>query len=206
MHYRAIGFDYGGVLVSLWPLMQDVSAILDVPVEELRKIFFENNTLINIDHVPYHEFWQIILRKLHKEKKSEEVAKYITAVLKQTSTIDQNMLALLDRLRSLQFKVGILSNNSREGAAKMREEGFEKRVDVCMISVEVGHQKPSPEIFQLFTQKLGVRADELIFIDDSKQSLLCAKEIGFYPILFTSYDNLVTELTSLGVLSTKSLK
>lgn len=198
VNYRAIGFDYAGVLVSIQSRMQGISEIVDLPTDELRKVYFQNNALFNINEVPYHEFWRILLRKIGKEEKSDEVLRYV--VSRETQTINNDMVALLDRLRSLKFKVGLLSNNSKGAAAKMRQEGFGEHVDVLMVSAEVGYQKPSPEIFRLFAEKLGVRTDELIFIDDSKQSLSLADEIGFHPILFTSYDNLVREFTSLGVL------
>lgn len=41
-------------------------------------------------------------------------------------------------------------------------------VDVVIDSSEVGMRKPNPAIFQLALDRLGVRADRSIFLDDSR--------------------------------------
>ena len=75
-----------------------------------------------------------------------------------------------------------------------------KHFDTIIISAEVGMSKPDPQIFQLFAQQLGVETTELIFIDDSENSLISAKEVGYTPILYTGYEELEEQLQNLGII------
>lgn len=71
--------------------------------------------------------------------------------------------------------------------------------DAVVISSEVNCQKPQPEIFEILFNKLGVKSDELIFIDDSMSSLRGAEDIGYVPILFKDNKQLIEDLSKFGV-------
>ena len=200
LNFRAIGFDYSGVIAGQPGFMGGVANLLGVPLAELKEIYFQHNRLKNVDGVPHDELWKIILGKIKREEKSAEVLAYITAKQKQVC-INTNMIELIDRLRSLGYKTSLLSNNDLEAAAKMRHDELDRHFDAMVVSAEVGYQKPSPEIFNLFIEKLEVRANELLFVDDSEQSLSLSKEIGFYPVHFKNYDDLVKTLAALVVLT-----
>lgn len=73
--------------------------------------------------------------------------------------------------------------------------------DTVDISEETGIVKPEPAAFQHLADGLGIKVNELIFIDDNASSLRKAPEIGYAPILFESAVQLRTELVELGVLS-----
>jgi len=44
-----------------------------------------------------------------------------------------------------------------------------------------------------------VSLNELVFIDDSPTSLVDAEEVGYTPILFESYEQLVADLRKLNI-------
>ncbi len=200
MNIRAIGFDYGGVIDDQPSgFMADIAEILELPLGELKKIYFNHNNLVNVDGVSYDKFWEIILEKLDKKEKSTEVLRYI--VSKQKTNINPKMVELVDRLRALGYKTGLLSNNSSENGLKIRQDKLDQHFDVVVVSAEVGYQKPSHEIFNLFIKRLGVSPSELIFIDDSEQSLRLSQEIGFHPVLFKDHDDLIGRLVSLAILT-----
>jgi epoxide hydrolase-like predicted phosphatase len=199
MKFRAIGFDYGGVIDERRGFMAGMAKILDTPLDKLKKIYYQHNQLVNVDGISYDEFWKIILDKINKKEKLAEVSNYIAA--QKEAPINPQMVELVDHLRKSGYKVGLLSNNSRENGAKMRREGLDQHFDAMVVSAEVGLQKPSLEIFELFIKKLAVSPQEMIFVDDSEQSLLLSKKIGFYPVLFQNYDGLIENLASLGILS-----
>jgi 2-haloacid dehalogenase len=72
--------------------------------------------------------------------------------------------------------------------------------DDMVISGEVRLSKPDPAIFQLLLKKIGRRAQECIFIDDSHANITTARELGFTAIQFQSPAQLEQELHSLGIL------
>src|SRR5690606_36635700 len=115
-------------------------------------------------------------------------------------SINQNVVDLIKQLRNEDYKTGLLSNNSKDGANKMRATGIDKYFDVFVVSAEAGMMKPDRKIFELFEKQLGVQLQELVFIDDANKSLSAARECGFTPILFESYEQLVGTLKKLEVL------
>jgi HAD superfamily hydrolase (TIGR01509 family) len=63
-----------------------------------------------------------------------------------------------------------------------------------VISGEVGHIKPEPEIFQILLDKIGKPAEECLFIDDSLTNTQQAQKLGFATIQFQSPQQLESNL------------
>lgn len=53
-----------------------------------------------------------------------------------------------------------------------------------IVSADVGMRKPQKEIYELALERIGKRADECCFIDNSVTNLNVAAELGILPILF----------------------
>ena len=199
MQFKAIGFDYGNVMTaSRTGYIESIASVLGLPVDKVRPVYFANNHLINIEGVSIENFAKIITEQLGVPEKAAVLIKNFKKHAEPE--IDSAMLALVDTLRSKNYKVGLLSNNRKEAGDHMRAIGLDKHFDTMIISAEVGVQKPSKQIFDLFIKKMGVSANELIFIDDSHESLKLSGEIGFHPILFKNYGLLVEQLTFLEIL------
>jgi epoxide hydrolase-like predicted phosphatase len=196
--YKAVGFDWGGVLVSSKPITEGIAAILGIPKRDLLKIYYQYNYLANVESMSYAELWTRVVTDLGHPDKVPQVLEYMA--VQQTFKLDQRMIDLVDVLKQKGFKVGLLSNNTRENGDKMRAEGLDKHFDVFLISSEIGYQKPSKGAFNLLIESLDVLPQEMIYIDDSEGSLTLAGEIGYHPILFTGYEKLKQDLTKLGVL------
>jgi putative hydrolase of the HAD superfamily len=52
-----------------------------------------------------------------------------------------------------------------------------------VISGEVGLHKPQPEIFLLAAERLGVDPAECVFVDDLRENVAGAEEVGMTAIL-----------------------
>ena len=65
-------------------------------------------------------------------------------------------------------------------------------------SCELGRIKCDPHFFEDLLMTLGVDADEVIFIDDSRDNIMAAKRAGIYGIQFMNSDQLHLELFQLG--------
>lgn len=199
MKYKAIGFDYGGVIKGLPGsfFSMRVCELLGVTKEKWSEAYFHHNKKINRGDITWPELWQLVLSKLGQPDKVDEVTKISDEVFNQP--INQPMLSLVDRLRSNGYKVGLLSNNTLEAAKKMRGQGLDRHFDVLHVSAETKLVKPEPEAFAQFARDLEVEQKELVFIDDAEKSLSTARECGFTPIQFKSYDKLIDDLQSLGI-------
>lgn len=200
MVYKAIGFDWGGVLNGRPGKFfgQKVSELLGTTHEKYLEAYFHHNKKINRGEVTWDELWSLVLTELEQPDKVQEVMKISQEF--NADSLNQNVLDLVDKLRVLGYKTGLLSNNTHEKAAIMREKGLDSHFDVFHISAETSFVKPELEAFSHLAEGLGVQLDELIFIDDAEKSLSTAEECGFTPILFESYEQLTKELTKLGIL------
>ncbi len=205
MKYRAIGFDYGGVIgaggMSGPNFNKRVCQLLDITKERYQEVYFSLNHLINLGEVStWREFWQIFLEKLGKPEQLEELMAISDEYSRKLLIINQKIVNLVDELKTKGYKTGLLSNNQVENGKALREMGLDKHFDIFHISAETKFMKPSPEAFSYFAEALDVKLQELIFIDDAPKSLSTAEQCGFTPILFESYDKLTTQLRELGVL------
>jgi HAD superfamily hydrolase (TIGR01509 family) len=71
--------------------------------------------------------------------------------------------------------------------------------DVASFSWELGIKKPTKEIFDITLQKLGVKPEEAVFIDDGEKNILKAKEYGLNGIIFKSVEQLNDELLKFNI-------
>jgi epoxide hydrolase-like predicted phosphatase len=202
---KAIGFDYGGVIggghSAGSKFTKEISQALGISTEEYRKKYFSMNYLINTGKIAtWLEFWKIFLDEIKKPEKLNEVMIISNKTSKKYQKIDEKVKNLILKLKKRGYKVGLLSNATKESAAQMRELGVNTWFDVFHVSGEIGLQKPDPKVFQNFANKLGVNISELVFIDDAEKSLSSAKKTGFTPILFTGYEDLVKNLKKMQIL------
>jgi len=200
MKYKAVGFDYGGVIKGVPGsfLSAGISSLLGVTADEYQTAYFHHNKKVNRGDITWPELWKLVLTELGHPDKVEAVMKLSNDVFDQP--INENMVDLVDTIKSRGYKVGLLSNNTIDAGKKMREIGLDKHFDVFHVSAETRLVKPEPEAFEFLAKELGVDIRELIFIDDAEKSLSTAKECGYTSILFESYDLLNTQLQELGIL------
>lgn len=201
MKYKAIGFDYGGVVNGKTGTYfnEQFLKLVDVSSEDYLKVYFSHNRKFNVDKpITERELWTLVLTDLQKLQYLDKVM-HLVLEMRISKSTNQNVIDIVAKLRNKGYKTGLLSNNSQTAANKMREDGIDKDFDVFIVSAEVGMMKPDKEIFELFANQLEVDLPELIFIDDASKSLSTADECGFTPILFESYEQLTNDLQKLEV-------
>ena len=96
------------------------------------------------------------------------------------------------------YRTGIISNSfvgarNREQAAY----GFEDMTDVIVYSHEVGMSKPDPRIYGLATERLGVRPEEMVFLDDVPLMVDAARQAGLQAVLFTTTQQAIADIETL---------
>ncbi|MGW2372894.1 HAD-IA family hydrolase [Kitasatospora sp. NPDC001683] len=69
--------------------------------------------------------------------------------------------------------------------------------DAVVLSAEHGVRKPEPEAFQVVLERLGVSAEECLFVDDSEENLVAAQRLGLTPVLGLDEDVVVRRLREL---------
>ncbi len=104
---------------------------------------------------------------------------------------------LADELRTAGIKTGILSNVFGPGVEALRSSGFYDGFDPVLLSCEVGYAKPDKQFYQMAITQLGVKPDEIIFIDDQLVCLEPAKAMGMHVILAKTPKQIVRDTKEL---------
>lgn len=111
------------------------------------------------------------------------------------------MRALLDALHG-RYRLAILSNTSRRNFAQYISErrGLKGIFDVVLSSAEEGVAKPEAAFYRLALAQLGVRPEQVLFIDDQRRNTEAAEALGIPSIVFTTPEDLREELQRRGIL------
>jgi putative hydrolase of the HAD superfamily len=191
---RAVFFDIGGILEITpdtgWRKKWDAERRFDSP--ELEAVWRAGSVgRMTIDEV---ESRLAEIFRLDRVALEAFMADLWTDYLGELNT------ELFDYFRTLRprYKTGIISN-SFVGAAEREEAryGFSAHCDLIVYSHEVGLEKPDPRIFEVALSRLGVRAEESVFLDDVATHVEAARALGVNAILYESNAQAIAELEAL---------
>ncbi len=113
--------------------------------------------------------------------------------------IPQNVTVL--RVLKEKYKVYGLTNWSAETfPIVFKRYSFFKLFDGIVISGEEKMIKPDKKIFELMLERYHLEAKHSLFIDDNKNNIQAAKEMGFNTIHILERTDLKTELHTLGLI------
>jgi 2-haloacid dehalogenase len=110
-------------------------------------------------------------------------------------------VVLLERLHARDVPLYVLSNFSAETFPHARERfAFFERFTGMVISGAEGMKKPDPRIFDLLTGRFALAPARTLFIDDRQDNVEAARDAGWQAVLFTSAEQLATDLHTLDLL------
>lgn len=91
------------------------------------------------------------------------------------------------------------NNNSARLPALEARFGFYKDFDAVVSSHEVGHTKPSKEIFEALLARVGVKPRELLYSDDNPDRLQGAKGLGIETFVYEDFEQFLAEISKFGI-------
>jgi len=106
--------------------------------------------------------------------------------------------AMVDAVRAAKragVRTGLVSNSW--GRGRYDRSAFPDLFDGVVISGEVGLRKPSPEIYSLGAERIGLAAEDCVFVDDLPGNLKPARELGMATVHHVSAEQTVPELERL---------
>ena len=111
------------------------------------------------------------------------------------------MRSLLRQLHG-RYRLAVLSNTADPRLDRLLTEelGLHGLFDVIVSSAAEGLAKPEEAIYQLALERLGVRPEEALFIDDMERNTQAAAALGMQTITFTTPEALQAELLRRGLL------
>jgi epoxide hydrolase-like predicted phosphatase len=198
MEIRAIFFDLGNVLLAFdWK--KTYARILQkstLSSEEMGKRFFQTRYVqYELNQVTTDEFFADFKRLLEYQGSKEELQKITTHIF---SPIDTH-IALARRLKA-RYRLGIISNTNQAHADFFKAQyDFLDLFEVKIYSHEARARKPDCRIYDLSLSRMNATASESLFIDDLKENVEAARDLGWRAIHLKKDTDLERELRAFGV-------
>ena len=113
------------------------------------------------------------------------------------SRLDHDLLEDLAALRAGGTRMFLATNQEHMRAAYlMGELGLSSRFDGIFYSAALGYQKPAAEFFRLATERVGISASEIGFIDDVEANIKAARHFGWKAMQWTAGSTLQDAITA----------
>jgi putative hydrolase of the HAD superfamily len=113
-------------------------------------------------------------------------------------SIDPEMHSLSKNLKSENFKLGILANESLEWMDIKRQKGnLDETFDVVYSSADLKIAKPDPKAYKKTLSALESEPEESLFIDNLERNTKVAEQIGIKSIVYKNTNTLKKELNKL---------
>jgi putative hydrolase of the HAD superfamily len=167
---------------------------------------------LGVPHEPFTQLWrQITDRRTMGEFQTVEASiEFVCSIIGATVTADQMMNAVdirlqltrraltpatdalptIARLRSLGYKIGLLSNCSIEIPKIWPETDFAPLFDAAVFSSLERVKKPAAEIYHRVCARLGASPDDCVYVADGENfELTAAAQVGMHPVLIKTSES-----------------
>ncbi len=203
---EAVIFDVGGVLDVSGNLAAEeadrlqLASQMGMEIDEFWSHLYRSESwkLARAGQITDAEFWDQCLSPMGITDSAGQAA--FAKRLNLFKEVVPPMKALLDELYG-QTRLAIISN-----ASDTLEETLEQRFkisdyfEVIINSARVGYAKPEREIYEIALDRLDLRPEETVFIDDQQHNVDAAAEMGIHATRFTGVPDLRVYLGKLGLL------
>lgn len=202
MEVRAVITDFGGVLYNppdfRW--LRRWQMILGLKNDDLvNQMFTPGAGLVLLQKVftgeiPEAEVWN---RAAAHWRTSPTLIRWLQKKGFSRKRFNEPMAAFIQSLRPA-YLTAILSNAGDQGRQTFcKAYQLERLVDTVIISAEEGLAKPDERIFHLALKRLGVAAQETLFIDDLAVNVEAARRVGIKSVHFQKTDQALEEIKAI---------
>ncbi|MBJ7519925.1 MAG: HAD family phosphatase [Solirubrobacteraceae bacterium] len=201
---RAIVSDFGGVLTS--PMIGSflrIQEAWDLPLEALGRAMQTvterdgANPLFELEcgRLAEAEFLAKLGDALRDELGRDVPMHAFTEEMWRALQPNHAVFDLFCTLRDEGYRMALLTNNVREWESRWRsmfpiDEVFEVVVD----SAFVGMRKPDPRIYELTVGRVGLPAEQCLFIDDMEINVTAAQDVGMAAVHFRENEQAIADI------------
>jgi len=197
---KAVIVDLGDVLIRSGgsSARYETERRLGLESDEVYKAVYENPLWrdVHSGRISSAEFWANVGRQLGL---SVEQSGEFHQVFTGSYRLDEEMIALIRYLRGEGYRTALLSNAPSDTGQLVDRMGIGDAFDVIVISGCEGVIKPDLAIYELTLERLGVAAEEAVFVDDSREYVAAARQVGIRAVRFRGLAPLRQWLRGLGL-------
>ena len=195
---RAVIWDLGGVILRTFDShgRRTWEQRLGLPPNGLAQLVFEGKAgrQATLGKASADDVWTWVLDQLGLP---EEARGQLVSDFWSGDRVDEALVDDIRRLRA-HLTTGLITNawpGTREAIEKLWR--IADAFDLIVISSEVGAAKPMPRIYQLALERLGLKAEEALMVDDFAENIAGARGVGMHTVLFRDREQAMAELSRL---------
>lgn len=193
-------FDLGGVIYGIdiqrmydafQPMLEPGFEMVKFTKEDQHEVFYQ----MDKGEVPTEEFAAVLKEEYHLNGTTEEILDAWNALLVSVLPGREQGFAAL----APDYNMALLSNTNffhRKVFEPQCQEIF-KHMDRLFFSCEMGMRKPDAEIYLATLSQMGWKAEETLFIDDTRSNIVAADALGiqtFWMEKETDFEQLLVQL------------
>jgi putative hydrolase of the HAD superfamily len=181
---KAIFFDYDGVMTidrtGTQSICNYVSTKCCIDKNIFEKEYRKYNNDLLYGKTTHEKIWDNICQNLNKEMPISILYDSF-----ENTPINIEMHNFVKMVKRQNLKTALITDNKMD-RIKIITEKYElnKIFDVIIVSSEIGFGKDNNKIFEIVLDKIGIKPNECIFIDNQKKNLIIPQEMGINTIFF----------------------
>lgn len=180
---KAVLFDFDGVLTTdktgSLTTTRYLSKRTGIELSRVQSAFRRFNDDLTLGRTTHAQVWDRLCGDLGQKLSLDLLHEAFAS-----TPLSQRMLQVARALRS-RYAVGIVTDNKKDRIDLLKKlHKLSSLFDPIAVSAEIGAGKGSPSIFLEAVDRLGVRPDECIFIDNSRENLAAPIALGIKTIYF----------------------
>jgi putative hydrolase of the HAD superfamily len=181
---KVIVFDYGEV-ISIDPAAADKAALVELAGAETESF--------------WAAYWRLIATDLGLSWDTAELHRLWLADFRSWLAIDPDTLDVLIDLQRGGTRMALLSNAGLDFSSYFRNGLLGEFFDQVFTSGELGVLKPDAQIFRALIAGLDVAPSDVVFIDNRRDNIAGAAELGITGHVYTGATSLRSYLEGLAV-------
>ena len=203
MAITAVIFDYGRVLSnSEDPIAkQKLVAITGLDEATLFSSYWKFRHAYDLGDLNGRTYWPSVAADAGTTFTPEQIDELIETDILMWASLNEGMLGWVVALQDAGFPTAILSNMGEEMVGYMRQEfGWLTHFQHHTWSCELRIAKPDPAIYTHTCERLGVKPQNTLFLDDKPENIAAAASVGLQAVLFHSVEQLREDLEARNLL------
>ena len=181
-------FDLGNVLVDFHPLKYAKSlGYSEKKAKEIVSATMFDSIWSDMDRGIYtcKEEYLPVFYKKHPELK-DDIKRLLDGPWMENVIVPlKNNLKMIDLVKQNGLKYYILSNYPKDSFEYTYDQcDFIRNADGMVISYQILHIKPEKEMYLTLLEKYNLKAEECLFMDDRKENIDAAIDLGFNGFVF----------------------
>jgi putative hydrolase of the HAD superfamily len=198
---RAVVLDYGMVLTG--PPDPEAHAamvrITGLPADRFEALYWADRHAYDEGKLTGLGFWRKLTRDGGLNMGESTIEELNLWDARMWTTVNPAMIAWQAALKQRGFLTAIVSNMGDAVLAHMKTKfDWLAHFDVLVWSYQLRVAKPDAAIYRHVLEKLGTKPEETLFIDDRRENVAAAIQMGMKGIVFTTVDQLRADLIAAG--------